>query len=222
MERAGGRIRKRKADNQDSSERLSKRLNLLNLERNGEKLYVAVENPSRPTTPPTIPSIQASNLRQPDDDVMQLDDTKHKVYIYNIDDELSDSDSSVDENKLVFLSDIDKHLRQNRIPPAVLANNDGELAGRNLNTELVLYKVPNSLTVSEDKDIVRKAIIESRARAQAKQRRDREAARTAPSNLSTLDTEKSQGNGLPVINALARDAIADEPMDDDPDAMDLS
>jgi len=217
MERASGRIRKRKADNQDTNERLSKRLSLLNLERHGEKLYVPIENPSRPTT-----TSSTTTSLQPDDDVMQLDDTKHKVYIYNLDDELSDSDSSVDENKLIFLSDLDKHLRENRIPPAVLANSEGDLAGRNLNTELVLYRVPNSLTVAEDKDSVRKAIIESRARAQAQQRRERETARTALSDPFTVDKKECQANCQPVINGFASDAIAEETMEEDLDAMDLS
>lgn len=89
---------------------------------------------------------------------MHLDDTKHKVYIYNIDDELS-SDSE-DEGKLVFLPDIEKRLRENRIPKSILANQDGELAGM----QVVLYSDPKSLTVPEEKDGVRRAIIEARKR----------------------------------------------------------
>jgi hypothetical protein len=112
-----------------------------------------------------------------------MDNTSHKVYIYNLDDELSDSDSSVDENKLVFLPDIEKRLRQSRIPVSILANADGELAGRNLSNELVLYNVPSSLTIPEGQDSVRKAIIETRARAREKARREQEMARTAPISL---------------------------------------
>lgn len=98
---------------------------------------------------------------------MQLDDSKYKVYIYNIDDELSSDESDPEEaGKLVFLPDIEKHLRQSRIPPQILANSDGELAGM----QMVLYSDPKSLTVPEDKDSVRKAIIESRHRLREAQK----------------------------------------------------
>jgi hypothetical protein len=102
---------------------------------------------------------------------MQVDDTKHKVYITNIDDELSSSESEAEEGKIMFLPDIEKHLRANRIPPIVKANRDGELGGVNLaDMQLVLYHVPASLTVEPDKDSVRKAIIEARQRARDKQK----------------------------------------------------
>ncbi|OHW93241.1 hypothetical protein CSPAE12_08189 [Colletotrichum incanum] len=101
---------------------------------------------------------------------MQLDDTKHKVYIYNIDDELSSSESEPDDGKLVFLPDIEKHLRATRIPPSILANDEGELAGM----QVVLYNEPTSLTVPPEQDSVRKAIVESRARMRERQRLERE------------------------------------------------
>lgn len=133
-------------------------------ERNGrEKLYVPVEQPIAEATPvaKTIPRAQ-------DEDIMQLDDTKHKVYIYDLDAELSDSES--DDGKLIFLPDIQKHLRESRIPPSILANSEGELAGNN---QLVLYNIPSSLSVPEEQDSVRKAIIETRARVRAKQEEKR-------------------------------------------------
>ena len=98
---------------------------------------------------------------------MRLDDSKYKVYIYNMDDEISSSDNesdAADEGKLIFLPDIQKHLKANRIPPQILANSDGELAGM----QLVLYRDPKSLSVPESKDGVRKAIIESRNRMREK------------------------------------------------------
>lgn len=149
---------------------------------------------------------------------MQLDNTTNKVYIYNIDDELSDSDSSSDESKLVFLPDIEKRLRNTRIPSTVLANSEGELAGRNLHTDLVLYNVPSSLSVPEDRDSVRKAIIETRARAREKQRRDQEMARTAYTDLTNGVTEPKPPVGLiSVLNNVAPIEIAE----DDLDAMDI-
>lgn len=102
---------------------------------------------------------------------MRLDDSSHKVYIYNIDDELSSDDEGPDDAKqgeLVFLRDIDRHLRVNRIPPRVLAGDDGQLAGM----QLVLYSDPKSLSVPEHKDGVRKAILESRRRLRGEGRPD--------------------------------------------------
>lgn len=136
---------------------------------------------------------------------MQIDDSKHKVYIYNIDDELSsesggdddDDDDDEDNNnssdggdgKLVFLPDIDKHLRANRIPPYILANDEGELAGM----QLVLYDDPKSLTVPESKDSVRKAIIESRNRLRETQRLERGGSpkETLPTASTTVPAPES-------------------------------
>ncbi|RSL59199.1 hypothetical protein CEP53_005889 [Fusarium sp. AF-6] len=196
--------RKRKAETQDN-ERLSKRLSLLNIEQSGSKLYVPVEEPSIPT--PSIPNVAPSSSSSAPDrsvpnDSMQLDDSKHKVYIYNIDDELSSDSESDDPGKLVFLSDIEKHLRVNRIPPAVLANSEGELAGM----QLVLYSDPKSLTVPEDKDSVRKAIIESRHRTREQQRLEREGKTNTPS----VDSDSTNDAIVPPTYT-----------DDDPDAMDV-
>lgn len=193
--------RKRKAETQDN-ERLSKRLSLLNLERSGNKLYVPVEQPATTPISSAAPVPASSNaVSNPvPDETMQLDDSKHKVYIYNIDDELSSDSESDDPGKLVFLPDIEKHLRANRIPPSVLANSEGELAGM----QVVLYSDPKSLTVPEDKDSVRKAIIESRNRTRELQRLEREG-KTEPPTIqdATLST------GIATST------------DDDPDAMDL-
>lgn len=103
---------------------------------------------------------------------MQLDDTKHKVYIYNLDDELSSSDSepsSPREGRLVLLPDIERHLRANRIPVPrpILPNRDGELAGM----QMVLYQPdgPKSISVPEEHDSVRRAIVAARERVREKQ-----------------------------------------------------
>jgi hypothetical protein len=164
---------------------------------------------------------------------MQLDDSKHKVYIYDIDAELSDSSES-DDGKLVFLPDIEKHLRESRIPPSILANSDGELAG---NSQLVLYNVPHSLTVPEEQDSVRKAIIETRARARAKQDQKRNEEIRNPQTTVTpvkgLDARhwyEGMVNGTGSKPGTADERMDDEPTlpainvpdaDSDPDAMDL-
>ena len=139
---------------------------------------------------------------------MRVDDSKYKVYIYNIDDELSSSDSEHDDGRLVFLPDIEKHLSANRIPPAVLANSDGELAGM----QLVLYNPPTSLTVPQEQDSVRKAIIESRARFRERQREEREGRATG-AQMPPFPPPLTGDVGFGAQAAQS---------DDDPDAMDLS
>lgn len=119
---------------------------------------------------------------------MQLDDTKHKVYIYNLDDELSDTDSessSPGEGRLVFLPDIEKHLRANRIPVPrpIIPNRDGELAGM----QMVLYQPdgPKSISVPEEQDSVRRAIVAARERVREKQALERSGG-----------IAKGNGNGM--------------------------
>ncbi|KAJ8119877.1 hypothetical protein O1611_g10512 [Lasiodiplodia mahajangana] len=180
------KMRKRKAESQDN-ERLSKRLSLLNLEKNGQKLYVPVEAPSLQSVSENSgynnPIQSSSSSTGSISDSMQLDDTKHKVYIYDLDAELSSADENSESeyslpgsptsgrSRLILLPDIQKHLRRSRIPAAVLANKDGELAGHNINDmQMVLYSEPSSLTVPREQDSVRKAILEARARARQKQK----------------------------------------------------
>lgn len=123
---------------------------------------------------------------------MQLDDTKHKVYIYNIDDELSSDSESETDGKLVFLPDIEKRLRESRIPPSVLANQDGELAGM----QLVLYSDPKSLSVPEEKDGVRKAIIEARRRLREGQGPDIDAQEISNSDPRSKDVATETASHL--------------------------
>ncbi|KAJ0352009.1 hypothetical protein COL154_003811 [Colletotrichum chrysophilum] len=220
--------RKRKAESQDN-ERLSKRLSLLNLEKNGQKLYVPVENPiasASNASPDVVPSATPSSTphsgrrrrdRKPpaDDEVMQLDDSKYKVYIYDIDDELSSSESEPEEGKLVFLPDIEKHLRATRIPPHILANDEGQLAGM----QMVLYNEPTSLTIPQEQDSVRKAIVESRARMRERQRLEREGkgepVQTPPPFIPL------QHIPPPPAAEFVSAPQASAPVDYDPDAMDM-
>ena len=129
--------------------------------------------------------------------MMQLENTKHKVYIYNIDDELSSSDGEPDDGRLVFIPDIEKHLLSLRIPPRILANNEAELAGM----QLVLYRDPEALTVSPEQDAVRKAVAEAKERFRENQRYGRE---------EVVMQDVSGGQGRPPAQ------------EEDPDAMDMS
>ena len=79
------------------------------------------------------------------------------IYISDLE---SDSESDTDE-KVIFISDIEKKL--NKIPYTI-ANRDLSSKGQPTSTELVLYSIPSSISVPEQKDVVKRAIIESRER----------------------------------------------------------
>ncbi|KAJ5286903.1 hypothetical protein N7478_002589, partial [Penicillium angulare] len=89
-------------------------------------------------------------------DSMLLDDTKHTTFIYDLDQELAEPESTGDALVLLPLA-----AKMISVPNAVLSSNSAQ------GKELVLYKEPSSLTLPKEQDSIRKAIIESRARARA-------------------------------------------------------
>jgi len=185
---------KRAADSSlEPEQRLSKRFDLLNLgmfapsagpndptanactvDRNGTRLYIPVAGSAdtaakqtlTPTPHPLAPVTDRKRERKPrsppDDDCMQVEDSPHRVYIHDLAAELSDIES--DEENPIFLSDIEKHLA--KIPKYVLVGPEPKATKDN---QLVLYNVPSSLSVPEEKDSVRKAIVEARARLRERQ-----------------------------------------------------
>lgn len=227
---------KRRADDSTigDSERFTKRFNLLTLGtfdeiRSSERQYltgcVSVEAnkgsnsnsnyyipiakpPTSPTAPITATSAASSVPARTDDELMHVDDTRDRVYIHNLDEELADIES--DEEKLIFLPDIEKQL--SRIPQQLLqSRKDEDHEGQ----ELVLYSVPKSLTVDEGHDSVRKAIIESRQRARDKAKED---ARHQDMNCKYDQSD----HGEPVAetaHGYSTGYVIEE--DDDPDAMDM-
>lgn len=90
-------------------------------------------------------------------DAMLLDDTKHTTYIHSLDQELAEPDPP---NEGLVISPL--AARMMSMPKSILPNSSSKKG-----KELVLYTEPTSLTVPKDKDTVRKAILESRARARA-------------------------------------------------------
>lgn len=160
---------------------------------------------------------------------MHLDDSKYKVYIYNMEDELSSESEAEDNGKLVFLPDIEKHLRKNRILPSYIMNNnlnagpspDPELAQQ---MQLVLYNIPSSITVPEEQDSVRKAIIEERARMRERQKFQQEKQESAVVSPVQSLPHPPLTNGFQTVCA---PSFVDQPRqqqqegDDDPDAMEL-
>lgn len=96
------------------------------------------------------------------------------VYVDDLD---SDSDPDDGSPKVIFLHDIDKQLT--RVPYSLC--NEPSSSTPSTSTEVILYSVPSSLTVPEQRDSVRRAIIETRARMRQKQV-DMEAAAAARSS----------------------------------------
>jgi hypothetical protein len=156
---------------------------------------------------------------------MEVEDTKDRVFITNLDKEIAEIEAAErEQNKIIFLPDVEQQLTKSRIPLSVLANKAGELAGLSQSQALMLYDVPHSLSVPEGKDSVRKAILESRHRAQEEQRR--KVAR------ETGKVSMKEDTPLPVASAAivgpdARQEVEevdmddDEPMEDDVDVMDM-
>jgi hypothetical protein len=146
---------------------------------------------------------------------MQVDDTRDRVFIHNLDEELAGMES--DEEKLIFLPDIEKHL--SRIPKRILTDRRDDTTGVE-GHELVLYDLPKSLTVDESRDSVRKAISEARQRA--RQKADEEA-RQQDMNCKYAQGDR-HGDVIETAHGYESGYVigeVSEPEDDDPDVMDM-
>jgi hypothetical protein len=132
-----------------------------------------------------------------DEEYMDLEDSKHKIYIYDLDKELAEAES--DEDRPIFIPDIEKHLH--KIPKHILIGDDAKAMA---NMQMVLYNVPTSLTVPKEQDSVRRAIIESRRRARERQ---------VVGEITPVNHEDGEGTGhsnTEVTNSLNPAAEEDE------------
>jgi hypothetical protein len=161
------------------------------------KLYIPAQKPPAPLRR------SRSNAFS---DSMNLDDTRDRVYIHNLDDEISDAES--EGEKLVFLPDIEQRLT--KLPKSVLTGQSQPITSN----EVVLYAVPESISIPREKDNVRKAIIESRERARQKQSQveERYGSQDTDLRVSAMTTEKPfvlSGGILnePVIDIYDEDAM---------------
>lgn len=121
---------------------------------------------------------------------MHVEESKDRVFVRDLDEELADI--AADEEKLVFLPDIEKNFI--KIPKSVLS---GDYETTPTDSRLVLYSVPHSLSVPEHQDSVRRAILDARARA-------RESS-SSPSLASTAlanDKEGEEGSRMKVVGEL--------------------
>ena len=183
---------KRKAEGDLNDDRLTKRLESLKLglstlelcllessaannltveaqAKTRPQLYAHIQR--RPSAPIVAqPAQDAPQLVQDEDD-MAVDETKHRVYISNLEKEIAEIEAAEEAaKKTIFMPDVAKRLHDQRIPHSIYANKDGDIGGINRDQALVLYDLPKSLTVDESKDSVRRAFIDARHRAQEKQR----------------------------------------------------
>jgi hypothetical protein len=222
---------KRVADeSNDDQLRFTKRFNLLSL---GESLQTCHSQPSLltlatadprtsanrnsnyyiPVTPapsngaPISPHDGLDNTVQ-DDDSMNVDDTRHRVYVQNLDAELAEIEANEPDERLIFLPDIEKHF--SRLPEHVFSNPQDATRQQQ---ELVLYSIPKSLTLDESQDSVRKAILEARQRARDK------AAEEA--RHQEMERQYAKGDGDVVETAHGYGSGYEQPPGEDPDAMDI-
>ena len=192
---------KRKAeDDLQNEQRLTKKFDLLNLDHTG-KLYIPVQSSKSKHTHRT----------NSESNSMHLDDTKDKIYIHNLDDELADIES--EEERLVFLPDIERKLA--KIPKSVLLGEGHPATGN----KMILYSVPTSLTVPEEQDKVRKAIIESRARAREKQVQEAQAEREGSGRHVNGDGTVEKADGVRNLGHVAEEGPF--AIQEDEDAMDI-
>ena len=145
-------------------------------------------------------------------DGMDIDATPNRVYIADLDAELADLSSSSDDEKLIFLPDIEK--RFNRLPSQVYQQASTDHRPQ----ELVLYADPKSLSIDENQDSVRKAVVEARQRA-----REKAAERQADMERSYSSAMMEGGvvetaHGFSDAGYVSPLRLDEEP---DPDAMDL-
>lgn len=192
---------------------LSKRLEKLSLVKKVELLNKPQPFPITTSTSGAIPP-------QPEAERMDVDNV---IFIKNLDEEVASYDSEDDPNsqKLIFLPDIEKRLTR---VPYLLAENDargdgsgGESGGGKTSTDLVLYSVPSSLSVSEERDSVRRVIIEARNRIR---KRQADEAAAAAQTTGVMGGEEEGGYEWDLME-MSGDLAAGGGSYEDPDAMDI-
>lgn len=150
-------------------------------------------------------------------------DVDNVIFIKNLDEEVAsyDSEDNPNSQKLIFLPDIEKQLTR---VPYLLAENGargdgsgGESGGGKTSTDLVLYSVPSSLSVSEERDSVRRVIIEARNRIR---KRQADEAAVAAQAAGGMGGEGERGYEWDLME-MGGDLAAGGGPYEDPDAMDI-
>jgi len=158
---------KRPPENElEPEQRLTKRFNRMNL----DYVACAAQSPipvsntvGSGTYNPTPNGVPPLRRKRSDPSLMQVEETPHRVFIHDIDEELADEAS--DSSHPIFVPDIEKHLM--KLPRSVLIGEQERKAMESM--QMVLYKVPQSLSLPEEEDSVGRAIREARQRARDQQ-----------------------------------------------------
>ncbi|EEQ85259.1 hypothetical protein RJZ56_001355 [Blastomyces dermatitidis] len=128
------------------------------------------------------------------DEFMQVDETKHRVYIHDLDSEIAEieaHENNANNNTPFIRADIEKRVIC--VPKSVLGANSGSSKSVPSTTNaLVLYRLPSSLSVPEVEDGVRMAAIEARERARA---RAEAAAAAEKEKAKEVEMEKELETG---------------------------
>lgn len=142
---------------------------------NGSKLYIASPSDHHPDANSGHASVARDNdkpsspTQHQDTYSMEVEDTPHRIYINDLDDELADDAEPSTPARPIFMPDIEKHLLG--VPMAVFKPSGEEEAARREREkamQMVVYGVPTSLSVSEEEDNVRRAIEDARRRVRQK------------------------------------------------------
>ncbi|KAL2826038.1 hypothetical protein BJY01DRAFT_151187 [Aspergillus pseudoustus] len=96
------------------------------------------------------PNLKSSRV----EDAMLLDDTKHTVYIHDLEQELEETEFL--QGGLTILPGLSDRLSMSKM---LVSSTKPQC------NEIVLYREPESLSIPKDKDPVRRALIETRERA---------------------------------------------------------
>lgn len=97
-------------------------------------------------------------------DGMEIEETPNRIYISDLDAEIASLDPSSPTHP-IFLPDIEKHLLG--LPSSILkpsAEEENLRREKEKTMQLVIYGLPTSISIPEDKDNVRRAIEEARKR----------------------------------------------------------
>lgn len=199
-------LKRHAAEEPEGEQRITKRLARMRIgqdEQNGilPRASTHYATPHHPQ--PTISSPAPISGGASADDLMPLDDTKDKVYIHDLASEIAQIEA--EEPRGLFIPDIDRKI--SAIPQHLLQSRTN-----NANTQMVLYQIPSSISVPEERDHVRKAIIATRARAREKQAREME---------ETQKRNEEHVNDEVHMNGMGTDRVEEQLEDYDTDAMDL-
>lgn len=200
-------LKRRAEDEAGGEQRITKRLARMRI---GQEQHDAAtgggalrDSPDHRLLHPSVKPIGVGDRIYSPDDCMNIDETKDKIYIHDLDSEIAKIEA--EEPKGIFLADVERKI--SAIPQQLLRNQSN-----NTNTQMVLYQVPSSISVPEGQDHVRKAIIAARTRARE--------AQAAKATINEQEDGKDVSH-VDHVNGLIPDGIGEEQGDYDPDAMEL-